>query len=79
MGATMSDQVGFHEARCGLIPIVTGANRELFLEQCCGSGRRESRSLLLPLRLQDPISCGWTHRKQISTTLFAPGQMSRPF
>jgi hypothetical protein len=32
MGATMSDQVSFHEAGFGLIPIVTGAHRDLLFD-----------------------------------------------
>jgi len=79
MGATMSDQVSFHEAGFGLIPVVKGANRDLLFEQGPCSSRRESMALLFAIRLQDAISRGWTHRKQISTRLLTQLHMSMPF
>jgi hypothetical protein len=44
--ATMSHQIGFHEACFGLIPILEGADRDVFFEQRSRSGGREPMALL---------------------------------
>jgi hypothetical protein len=75
----MSHQIGFHEARLGLIPIVKSAHRDLLFEERSRSGRRDPMPLLLTKRLEDPIGGRRTHREELGTTFLAQVQVSMSF
>jgi hypothetical protein len=75
----MSHQIGFHEARRGLIPIVKGAHRDLLFEQRSRSGGRDAMPLLSAIRLQNPVRSRRTHREELPPTFFAQLQMSMSF
>jgi hypothetical protein len=74
----MGHQIGFHEAGCGFIPLVTRANGDLLFEERSRSGGRDAMPLLFALRLENPVCGSLPHREELGAALLAQLEMSMP-